>query len=176
MKALSAQVVLPGEEEVSAEAVERARAGRLGRDYVVLGEMLRVWLVVEGCGAEQLAGLEVFARFEEAQRSGGLQMADTDLADKKPRHLPCPAEGPQQPACPSGWRGLMVTPETAVLWQDIPVLLRAGLAGEALRLVASVKTPPFAAAPRLDDVERLLLRPWCVPTSVFSVFRLTLFA
>ncbi len=161
MKGLSAQVVLPGEEEVSEATVARARAGQLGRDFVVLGEMLRVWLLVEGCAAEQLALLEVFARFEEADR-GGLQMADADLADKKPRHLPCVSEGaaPAGRACQGGWRGEAVGPEAAVLWQDIPVLLRGGLAGETLRLVASLRVPPFAAAPRLDDVDRLLLRPW----------------
>ncbi len=152
---MKARVVLPGEAELDEAAVGRAVAGEAGREYVVLGELLRVWVVLEGCERGELPVLEVFARFEEADK----KMGDAELSERKPRHVPCARqEGPHRDGsvvCQSGWRGEMFG-ERAVLYQDVPVLLRHGLAGDTLRLVVSVKTPAFAAGPRLDDMERLL--------------------
>jgi hypothetical protein len=134
-------ICLPGDAEITDEVA------RSGRDFVIQGELLRVWLVLNrpGMSQEQLEALEVFVFFEEENKT---QISDMELGDRKPRHVPSGQTG-------TGWSRHQLPSGKSVLSNDIPVLLRSDL--QSLVLRASVKSPVFAAPPSLNDLEEQLL-------------------
>lgn len=126
----------------------------VGRDFVVQGEMLEIWLMLRKAEltAEQLAGLEVFVSFEE---QGLAQIGDVELSERKPRHVPSVSFA-------AGWEREL-RPGGALLRTLVPVLLRTDL--QRLVLRASVKSPVFAAPPSLNDLEDQVF-----PNAAFILF------